>query len=321
MTMVTLNSLFLVWGCLYVIKEYNMLEREYANGIREIRLYKKGITKGTTREPPVINTFTEPFENKKIYCSKMLDADGFTVTKDNRISQQKSLSRTISKIYDYANSCNWHWFVTFTFSDGKVNRYDFDSVSKYMTNWLNNMRKKYCPNMKYVLVPELHKDGAWHFHGLFADCDGLNFVPAVNLKKGSKYYGQPLKQKGQQIYSIKRFKCFSSCTKIRDTKKASSYITKYITKEVVANTSNRKRYWCSRGLATPKEKILLATYTDFDEFKNKMLVYLSQYYDEVYTNKVELCHGDFENEILYIRFSDYNGLIPDEEMDGIFEVE
>lgn len=297
-----------------------MLQREYANGIREIRLYKKGLTKGTTREPPEIHSFKEPFDNTRVHCSKFVDSDGFSIARDNTISQQKSMSRTISKIYDYANSYDWEWFCTFTFSDAKVDRYDFVSVSKYMTKWLNNMRTKYCSNMKYVLVPELHKDGAWHFHGLFADCDGLNFVPAINHKEGSKFYGCPLVRKGQQVYNIKRFKCFSDCTKIIDTKKASSYITKYITKDVIARTANKKRYWCSRGLAVPEEKILLAKYKDFDKFKQEVLLQIAQCYDEIYTNTVHLEHGDFENEIVYIRFSEYNGTLL-EEMTGISEVE
>lgn len=307
-----------------MIKEYNMLERVFANGIHEIRLYKKGITRGTVREPPVINTFTEPFENKKIYCSKMLDVDGFTVARDNRISQQKSLSRTISKIFDYANSCQWEWFITFTFSSDKVDRFDFNSVAKCFSQWLKNMKKRYCKEMQYLVVPEIHKNGAWHFHGLFRKCQGLEFREGVNNNKNSKFYQCPLIRKGQQVYNILRFKYgFTDCTKIKDTKKASSYITKYITKDVIIKTPNKKRYWCSKNLRPPEEKILLATYSDFDEFKNKIMLYLSQFYDEIYTKKIELQHGDYENEILYIRFSndDWNGLLQTEKMGGIFEVE
>lgn len=307
-----------------MIREYNMLEREFANGVHEIRLYKRGITKGTTREPPVINTFTEPFSEKKVYCSKMLDADGFTIARDNRISQQKSLARTINKIFDYANAMDWDWFITFTFSSEKVDRYDFDSVSKCMSKWLNNMKQRYCSEMLYLVVPELHKDGAWHFHGLFKNCEGLNFQEAVNNNKNSKFYKCSLIRKGQQVYNALRFKLgFTDCTKIKDSKRASSYITKYITKDVIIKTPHKRRYWCSKNLTLPKEKILLANYSDFDELKNKMVLYLSQFYNEIYTKTVEFAHGDFDNEIVYIRFSDddWNGLLQTKKMDGIFEVE
>ena len=110
---------------------------------------------------------------------------------------------------------------------------------------------------------------------------------------------------------------------IKDSKRASSYITKYITKDVIIKTPNRRRYWCSKNLTLPKEKILLANYSDFDELKNKMVLYLSQFYNEIYTKSVELAHGDFDNEILYIRFSDddWNGLLQTDKIDGIFEVE
>lgn len=299
--------------------DYNVLYRTFSNGMHEIRLYKKGMTRGSTREPPEIESFIEPFTGKRVTCSKYVDGDGFSVPGDNKLSQQKSMQRSINKIYDYAMSYDWEWFVTLTFSPDQVeNRADFECVGKILTVWLMNMRRKHCPDMKYVIVPEKHKDGSYHFHCLFADCDALNFVPAVNNKQfnqdgtPNKYFGKPLKRKGVQVYNLARWKRgFSECTKIRDTQKAAAYITKYITKELIADTPNKKRYWCSRGLPTPKEKCLLGAWEDFDTFKTGMVLELTKAFDNVHTETVNLQHGDFENEIIYIHFSEPNELAPD----------
>lgn len=294
--------------------DYNFLKRDFGNGLHQIRYYKKSFVKGSSREPPEekADYFVEPFQNERVNVSDFLDADGFLVAKDNRISRQKSMNRTISKIFDYAHSYEWEWFCTFTFSEELVaDRKDFACVSKYMTIWLNHMRSRYCPDMKYILVPEMHKDGAFHFHGLFADCEGLDFVPAINnqefLKSGkpNKYFGQPLIRKGRQIYNIAKFKGFTDCEKVVDSHKASSYVTKYITKELVAATPNKKRYWCSRGLPTPKEEYLFLPYKegDFVESSQKILFDILEKYENVDAKTVRLEHGAFENEIVYITFS------------------
>ena len=41
-----------------------------------------------------------------------------------------------------------------------------------MSNWLRRMKRKY-GKFDYIMIPELHKDGAIHFHGVTG---GLNAV-------------------------------------------------------------------------------------------------------------------------------------------------
>ena len=83
----------------------------------------------------------------------------------------------------YKLACNnkpWDYFVTFTFNSDKVDRYNFSEVSKKLSKWIDNIKQKYgCKDMGYIIVPEKHKDGAWHFHGLFKNCDNLNFIDSV----------------------------------------------------------------------------------------------------------------------------------------------
>lgn len=286
---------------------FNLKKRVHHNGLVEYRLYQKACSVGCAK---VItkneNSFIDvPFEEKKLRVRPDLDADGWTVpvVPDN-VSIQKSLKRTRDKVFDYANAVEWEWFCTFTFSEEKVNdRTDFSEVSSKMSIWLSNMRSRYCPDMQYVVVPEKHKNGAWHFHGLFANCSGLGFVVAVNNGKGVSF-GKPLVRGGQQVYNISRYKLgFTDCTEIRDTRKVANYILKYITKEMVYETLGRKRYWNSKNLPKVKEEIALVNFEDFETFTKEFIQDLDRQKGnaELYASTVPIAHADFENKICYIK--------------------
>lgn len=207
---------------------YNFKFVYYPNGELKVVNYKKPICFGDEKK------------EKK---------EGLGCTPDEIINS--SLTRTKNMIIDYARANIWEWFITFTFDKEKVDRYDYDEVSKKFSQWLKNMKKKYL-DMKYIVVPELHKDGAFHFHGLFSS--ELEKSEAINGK------GKNIKDtQGRQVYNLIEYKLgFSTSTRVTDTKKASNYILKYITKELCLRTPNKRRYWHSRNLELPYiEKIYI----------------------------------------------------------------
>ena len=175
-----------------------------------------------------------PFE-KDIVFARVVDED-----KKSEFDVKRSMRRTVNMIYDYSRSNNWEWFLTLTLNPEKVNRFDYQACCKKLGNWLIVMRRL-CPDMKYLIVPEQHKNGAWHFHGLFADCDGLGFADSGHRDS-----------KGRIVWNVGKYRLgFSTATQITDLKKTASYICKYITKELCAATVGRKRYWVSRNLDKP----------------------------------------------------------------------
>lgn len=178
-------------------------------------------------------------EQYEPYLGEMLE-DWERVAKSNR-SQYSSMSRTIRNIYEITRSNVWEYFVTLTFNPEKVDSFSYIDVVKKLSMWLNNIKKVYAPELKYIVVPELHKSGRFHFHGLFSDIGCMELVDS----------GKRLPC-GGIIYNIGNYKLgFTTATKIKDTGRVSSYVTKYITKELVAVTANKKRYWCSRNLEKP----------------------------------------------------------------------
>jgi len=166
-------------------------------------------------------------------------------------SARVSLNRTVQNIYSLSRSNMFEWFFTLTFNPVKVDSFDYEACTKKLSDWLSNMRKK-SPDMKYLVVPEMHKSGRWHFHGLFADCDELGFTDSG--KRTSK---------GNIIYNVSSYKLgFSTATHIEDMERCAKYICKYITKELCAVTAGKRRYWHTRNLVQAESDTMLMTETE-----------------------------------------------------------
>lgn len=210
----------------------------------------------------VYNPFTEKVERMTEYRPQ--DIEDYA---------RKSCSRTINKIYDIARSDRWEWFFTLTFNPDKIDRYDYSICSLKLHYWLSNMKKK-CPDMKYLVVPEQHKDGAWHFHGLFKDIDGLDM----------KFSGKRDK-KGRRIYNCLSYTWgFTTATRITDFRRASSYLCKYITKDLCKNTKGKKRYWCSRNVERP---IIEEYIIDGADYEANFLALMESCKDDAYVKQIK----------------------------------
>ena len=186
---------------------YNCRVVTYPNS-QHVTIYQKAINKGKKQEN-LIKTYQEKIRTEK------------QEKECNRIS----INQTKNRIYKIARSNEWEWFITITFDRNKTDSSEYDIVTKRLQIFLENLRKRKCPNLKYLIVPELHADGEhYHFHGLLSNCDGLQF----------RYSGKNDHKSGKPIFNIVNWKWgFSTATRVEDTNRVSSYITKYITKENV----------------------------------------------------------------------------------------
>lgn len=240
-------------------------------------------------------------------------------------SIQSSLNRTKRKIYDYGRSNVWDWFITLTFERvEEFNAENFERCKSKVSDWFKNIRKKYCKNIKYLAIPEQHKSGAWHFHCLVSNCDGLDFEVAKNnrlyledengeyildkygARIPNKYYGKELRMSypdGDYIYNIKQYRNgFTTATKITDTKKAVSYVIKYVTKEVVQCGFGKRRYLPSNNLDLPVETFALLDYRELQglvtdiEYKFGLKLSIDQI--KTYTIDVE----NYSNSITVFEF-------------------
>ncbi|MDO4871884.1 MAG: hypothetical protein Q4A27_00410 [bacterium] len=202
---------------------------------------------------------------------KPIITDGFATISDGfaneekepeRDSLEKSINRTKTKISDLILCNKFTHFATFTFDpnnslvNGEENRHNFQKMSRLLINWLNteqiNHKRNHGEKFAYLIVPERHKNGAWHFHALLKNYKNETadfyssknpFITVSELKNPKR----PAYRKFLLRYDLGR----SEVEPIRDQTKMSSYIKKYITKDLIVE-KNVKRFWCSKGLERPE---------------------------------------------------------------------
>lgn len=171
-----------------------------------------------------------PFEMREDRAPVEYDEALIAAKKERSISS--SMNRTVNAVYQIARSNLWDWFVTLTFNPDLVDSFDYGIVVEKLTNWLSNCRR-ICPDMGYLIVPEKHVSGRYHFHGLFKDCDDLGFVDSGKRDR-----------KGNVIYNIGKYRLgFTTATRIVDQARVTKYIAKYINKDLCSVSFGRRRYW------------------------------------------------------------------------------
>lgn len=272
---------------------YNFRIKNYGNGTAQLTyfhnpirtksddiFYENNIDEGFYDEVNESKNLTELFnetyiDENEVDIEYLLSEEEIELNREHSIIS--SLNRTKKKIYDYGRNNIWEWFFTFTFERvEKFNAQNFEECKRKVCKWFENVRTRYCKNIQYLIVPEQHKSGAWHFHSLVSNCDELDFIVARNNKRfledketgeyildkygariPNKYYGKELRTSypdGDYIYNIKQYKNgFTTATRVINTKKTVSYLMKYVTKEITDCCFGKHRYIVSKNLELPVE--------------------------------------------------------------------
>lgn len=166
------------------------------------------------------------------------------------------------RIKGYAFSNNFRWFVTLTFNPEKVDSSNYETAKNTLLKWCRRMRDRH-KQFDYLIIPELHKSGAVHFHGLLGDIHA-HFEEAANPKTG-----EPIIRHNRQVYNLTEWEYgFSDCEEIESPERAASYITKYVTSALLTDKQmyHKKRYFNSQGLAKPAVTFVMNDNTDLDVF-------------------------------------------------------
>ena len=209
--------------------------------------------------------------------------------KTNLNKLDNNICRAKSTVLELALCNEWEWFVTLTLDPKKYDRNDLDKYAKDLSQWVRNQRKKYKTKFQYLLIPEQHKDGAWHMHGLM---NGIPYYEIENFKKGihpeklvrSGYYNFP-------AYN-KRFG-FCSLGRIRDKARCAFYISKYISKDL------------SKRLGALNEHLYYAT-QKMNRYENASYLYGDcPELDKLLVNHNEFCSTGYvfgESELFPVRY-------------------
>lgn len=165
-----------------------------------------------------------------------------SVVKENKEKKERAQKRAKAKVFDYimANP-DLTLFCTLTLDKEKIDRKNYGEIITKFSTWTDNQVRR--NGFKYVAVPELHKDGAIHFHLLTNEVlklvpSGTYLPPVSSGEKRKPLKADTLKRKGfsldecQEVFNIPGWKLGFSTAMITQGErgKVASYIAKYITK-------------------------------------------------------------------------------------------
>lgn len=167
-----------------------------------------------------------------------------------------SMKRAKERIFDIAMCNQFDYFITWTLNPELINRYDAKEVSQKLKKFLNNRVQR--NGARYLVIPEHHKDGAIHMHGLLSgDFDMVD--SGHQTKDGKVIWNMPQWSLG-----------YSTAIGLDGSQLAvSKYITKYVTKEF-RKIFGSFYYAGGHGLVrSPEVRVYDSDYDQFDEKEYK----------------------------------------------------
>lgn len=237
-----------------VYKYGNILKIVYVNALRNPKHPKKPPIK-----PPAAFYGCKPYKPSfklKTLKQALRDCDRAKkveqALKNARLDN--NISRTRARIFELAACNEFQYFCTFTQDQTKRNRFDLSEFRKDLAQLVRNINRGRADSdkIKYLLIPEKHKNGAWHMHGLLkglTDKDLRAFKLSENIPKRLK----DLIKGGTPVYDWTRYRRafgYFTCTKIDSGEAVARYITKYISKDLQSGVieAGQHLFFASQGL-------------------------------------------------------------------------
>lgn len=151
----------------------------------------------------------------------------------------RSKRRAKQRIHDLSlANPDFRYFVTLTLNAEVVDRYNMSEVVKKLNRWADNRVRR--NGLKYILIPELHKDGAIHFHGFFNDAlaltDSGTLIPPGGGKpkkpRSHKQREEWLSDGAHTVFNIPGWSYgFSTAIELYGERRAAvGYVCKYVSK-------------------------------------------------------------------------------------------
>lgn len=165
---------------------------------------------------------------------------------DERVKARNNMCRAKSRVYELAMCNEWDYFCTFTLDPEKYDRYNLARWQKDFSQWLRDQRKNGNPELRYLLLPEHHQDGAWHMHGFIGGLSKKELTPFVRGKHPRRLVD------GGYLNWEKCSKKFGYCSlgKLRNKAAAATYALKYVQKGFYSRVADlgARLFYASKGL-------------------------------------------------------------------------
>lgn len=168
----------------------------------------------------------------------------------------QNLSRARRAVRDIILCNHFDYFCTFTFNAEKVDRYDFKSCKKKITQLFMNYKQRYSPDFRYIVIPEFHKDGAVHFHGMVKGIRPEDFTIPEYILKRDHITDQVLVVPNTKAYVDWQYYSsklgYFSCSAVKEYEACAQYVSKYITKALMSLPLGQRVFMASAGLERPE---------------------------------------------------------------------
>lgn len=237
-----------VFGDLVVYLTYDQLNRQITDGTNDYKYKVKAYNNGSLK----VIKYKENRKKSNISIHqkfnlekhlKMTEKERKKIEEENR---KRHIYEVRTKIKDYILNNHFDTFWTLTF-DPKICDEAIEDEYRYeeMRKWLDRMRARHRRNsdekFNYIAIPERHKSGQIHWHMVTGGLD-VELIDSGKTYKKQKIYNCPDWEHG-----------FTNVQRMRSKSKISSYVTKYITKDLLYSPvrKNKRKYWSSKGLSLP----------------------------------------------------------------------
>lgn len=217
------------------------------------------MTNITKEYPHMIRVLVFKEPKPIILPENTIKRDKVQVDDEHYVPSITSLKRTKTTIRDLILCNEFELFATFTFDPKKISsRFSYSACYTKFSTWVHHQLAT-SPDLKYLAIPEQHKNGAWHFHVLMS-----NYRGTIKDSHHQTSSGYP-------IYNITSYRSgFSTATYIDNPDIVARYVMKYITKDFIRRF-NQRRFTCSRNLIRPTRTVnaivdfTLPHFTVFDD--------------------------------------------------------
>lgn len=162
----------------------------------------------------------------------------------NNYKLENNITRAKSKVMELALCNPWKYWCTFTLDKNKYDRFDLKIFKKDFSEFIHNLNRRRVEKITYILIPERHKDGAWHMHGFLNGLSDEELKPTGNFDKdGNEYF---------TWFKYHNKFGFMSLSLIRNLEHTAKYSMKYMTKDNSLNVValGGHMYYASHGLKT-----------------------------------------------------------------------